>query len=80
MTQIVKRWVALGWPEPDTDSLPHFDSYEEAVDLCENREAIKLDAERRARAAYKERRTGKGNRNSTLLLRRHYRQKSRRGQ
>ena len=56
----VMRWMALGWPEYDTDSLPHFDSYQEAVELCEKWESIKLDAERLARAAFTGVRTGKG--------------------
>ena len=54
------RWIALGWPEYDTDSLPHFDSYDEAVELCEKWESIKLDAERQARAAFTGKRTGEG--------------------
>ena len=54
----VMRWIAWGWPEYDSDSLPHFDSYDEAVKLCEEWERIKLEAERQGRAAYKGLRTG----------------------
>ncbi len=54
------RWVAMGWPEPDTDRLPHFESRDEAIALCERWEEIKLDAERRARAEFKANRTGEG--------------------
>lgn len=56
----VMRWVAQGWPEYDSDSLPHFDSYDEAVELCEKWETIKLEAEQQARAAFTGVRTGGG--------------------
>ena len=56
----VMRWVAQGWPEYDSDSLPLLDSYEDAVASCEEWEAIKLDAEERARAAFKGVRSGQG--------------------
>ena len=54
------RWVASGWPEPDSDSLPIFESKEEAIALCERWEEIKLEAEARARAAFTGIRSGKG--------------------
>ena len=47
-----KRWVAYGWPEPDTDHLPTFESYDEAVALCDRWEEIKLGAEKLARASF----------------------------
>ena len=54
------RWVAQGWPEYDSDCLPLLDSYDDAVALCEKWEAIKLDAEKRARAAFTGMRAGQG--------------------
>ncbi len=56
----VQCWVAQGWPEYDSDSLPLFESYEDAVTLCEQWEEIKLDAEARARAAFTGVRAGQG--------------------
>ncbi len=56
----VLRWIAQGWPEYDSDSLPLFDSLEEAQALCERWEAIKVDAEERARAAFTGVRAGQG--------------------
>ena len=40
----VVRWIAKGWPEPDSDRLPLFDSCEEAMALCEAWETIKAQA------------------------------------
>ena len=54
------RWMAQGWPEYDSDGLPHFDSREEAQALCEQWETIKVDAEERARAAFTGVRAGQG--------------------
>lgn len=51
-------WVAQGWPEYDSDNLPLLESYEEAVELCEQWEAIKVDAEQRARAVFAGTRSG----------------------
>ena len=56
----VMRWIAQGWPEYDSDSLPLFDSYADAVALCERWEAIKTDAETRAKAAFTGVRSGQG--------------------
>ena len=52
------RWIAYGWPEPDSDSLPHFDSQEEAIQICEKWEAIKIEAEISAREEFTGIRTG----------------------
>ena len=56
----VNRWIAMGWPEYDSDSLPHFDSYDDAIELCERWDSIKIDAEKQARAAFTGTRTGQG--------------------
>ena len=56
----VTRWIAHGWPEYDTDSLPLFSSHADAVALCEQWEAIRIDAETRARAAFSGIRSGQG--------------------
>ena len=56
----VNKWIALGWPEIDTDNLPLFDSRDDAYALCERWEEIKLDAEFRARAEFKGVRSGRG--------------------
>ena len=54
----VMRWIAMGWPEVDTDRLPLFESKTDAFALCETWDAIKIDAERRGRAAFTGTRAG----------------------
>ncbi len=56
----VMRWIALGWPEPNTDNLPLFESRYEAIALCEQWEEMKIDAEKWARALFKGVRSGEG--------------------
>ena len=49
---VVDRWMVYGWPESDEPCYrPVFESYREAMALCEEWEAIMLDAQKRARSA-----------------------------
>ena len=54
------KWIAYGWPEPDSDNLPLFDSCEEAKALCETWEIVKIHAEQLARALFQGVRAGEG--------------------
>jgi len=54
------KWVAYGWPEPDSDNLPLFDSQEEAMALCEAWEVVKIHSEQLARALFQGTRSGEG--------------------
>lgn len=56
----VMRWIAYGWPEPDSDSLPLFESCQEAMALCEAWETVKIHAEMLARALFQGVRSGQG--------------------
>ena len=54
------KWIALGWPEPDSDNLPLFDSCEEAMALCEAWDIVKVHAAQLARALFRGVRAGEG--------------------
>ncbi len=54
------KWVAYGWPEPDSDNLPLFDSCEEAQALCESWEVVRIHAEQLAKALFQGDRSGEG--------------------
>ena len=51
------KWIALGWPEPDSDNLPLFDSCEEAMALGDT---VKVHAAQLARALFRGVRAGEG--------------------
>ena len=54
------KWIAYGWPEPDSDNLPLFNSQEEAMALCEAWEIVKIHSEQLARALFQGTRSGEG--------------------